>query len=37
MDYFIEANKLYNLKEYDKAIELYKKCIEAKENIACSY
>ena len=25
MDYFNEANKLYNLKEYDKAIECYDK------------
>ena len=24
MDYFSEANKLYNLKEYNKAIDLFK-------------
>ena len=37
MDYFSEANKLYNLKEYNKAIDLYKKSIETKENTACAY
>ncbi|MGL4571444.1 MAG: tetratricopeptide repeat protein [Clostridium sp.] len=37
MNYFSEANKLYNTKEYEKAIEYYKKAAESDENQACSY
>ncbi len=37
MDYFNAANQCYNTKEYKKAINLYKKAIENKENEACSY
>ena len=37
MNYFSEANKLYNTKEYEKAIEYYKKAVESDENKACSY
>ncbi|GAB6170432.1 tetratricopeptide repeat protein [Clostridium carnis] len=37
MDYFVEGNKYYNLKEYKKAITYYEKAIENKESITCSY
>lgn len=37
MNYFNEANNLYNSKEYMKAIELYRKSIDTDENKACSY
>ncbi|MEG0295961.1 MAG: tetratricopeptide repeat protein [Clostridium sp.] len=37
MNYFNEGNKLYNTKQYDKAIDLYKKSIDLNENEACSY
>lgn len=37
MNYFSEANRLYNTKEYEKAIQFYKKAVEYKENEACSY
>lgn len=36
MNYFEKANSLYNLKEYKKAISLYKQSINAKENEAAS-
>lgn len=37
MNYFNEANNLYNSKEYEKAIDYYEKAISNKENEACSY
>jgi Putative Zn-dependent protease, contains TPR repeats len=37
MNYFNKANELYNTKDYKKAIELYKKSIEIKENEAAAY
>lgn len=37
MSYFQKANELYNTKEYKKAINLYKKAIENKENEACAH
>ena len=37
MNFFNEGNKHYNLKDYEKAIDLYKLSIENNENIACSY
>ena len=37
MNYFNRANELYNIKDYKKAIELYKKAIETKENEAGAY
>lgn len=37
MSYFNEGNKLYNTKQYSKAIDLYKKSIEVNENEACAY
>ena len=37
MSYFNEGNKLYNTKEYEKAIDYYIKSIENSENEACSY
>ena len=37
MNYFTEANKYYNEKNYTKAIELYESAIDNNENIACSY
>lgn len=36
MNYFENANKLYNKKQYEKAIDTYKKAIELKENISGS-
>ena len=36
MDYFSEANDLYKTKEYKRAIELYKKAVETKDNEAAS-
>lgn len=36
MDYFSEANDLYKTKEYKRAIELYKKAVETKDNKAAS-
>lgn len=37
MQSFNEGNKYYNLKDYEKAIDLYKKSIENNENTACSH
>lgn len=37
MNYFNEGNKLYNIKQYNKAIDLYKKSIEINQNEACAY
>lgn len=37
MSYFNEGNKLYNTKEYKKAIDLYKQSIDTGENEACAY
>lgn len=37
MDFFNEANKYYNIKLFDKALELYEKAIENNQNITCSY
>ena len=37
MNYFQKANELYNTKDYKKAIELYQKAIEVKENEAAAY
>ena len=37
MNFFNDGNKYYNIKEYEKAIELYKKAIDNNENTACSY
>ena len=37
MNYFNRANELYNIKDYKKAIELYQKAIETKENEAGAY
>lgn len=37
MDYFTAANQYYNTKDYQKAINLYKKAIDNKENEVCSY
>ena len=37
MDTFNEANKLYNSKKYEKAIDLYMKAIDLDENKACAY
>lgn len=37
MNYFNDGNKSYNSKDYSKAIELYKKSIDAGENQACAY
>ncbi|KAJ49330.1 tetratricopeptide (TPR) repeat protein [Clostridium tetanomorphum] len=36
MNYFQKANDYYNLKDYKKAISLYQKSIQAKENEAAS-
>ncbi|MBU5485421.1 tetratricopeptide repeat protein [Clostridium sp. MSJ-11] len=36
MNFFQKANDYYNLKDYKKAISLYQKSIEAKENEAAS-
>lgn len=37
MDFFNEGNKLYNNKDYEKAIAFYKKSVMNNENEACSY
>lgn len=37
MNYFQKANELYNTKDYKRAIELYQKAIETKENEAAAY
>lgn len=37
MNYFNEGNKLYNVQDYSKAIECYKKSAAQKQNEACSY
>ncbi|MBD7913728.1 tetratricopeptide repeat protein [Clostridium sp. Sa3CUN1] len=37
MNFFNDGNKYYNIKEYEKAIEFYKKAIDNNENTACSY
>jgi tetratricopeptide (TPR) repeat protein len=37
MNYFQKANELYNTQDYKKAIELYQKAIEVKENEASAY
>ncbi|MEL5900372.1 tetratricopeptide repeat protein, partial [Clostridium sporogenes] len=36
MSYFNKANSYYNTKDYEKAINLYKKAAEIKENEASS-
>lgn len=36
MNYFNKANELYNLRDYKKAIDLYKKSAELKENEAAA-
>jgi tetratricopeptide (TPR) repeat protein len=36
MDYFSQANDLYKTKEYKRAIELYKKAVETKDNEAAA-
>jgi len=36
VSYFNKANELYNLKDYKRAIDLYKKSAEVKENEAAS-
>lgn len=36
MNYFENANELYNKKEYKKAINIYKKAIEYKDNTTAS-
>ena len=36
MDYFQKANDIYNTKDYNKAIALYKKAAEMKDNEAGS-
>lgn len=36
MNYFEKANDYYNLKDYKRAISLYQRSIEAKENEAAS-
>ncbi|MBE6053800.1 MAG: tetratricopeptide repeat protein [Clostridium sartagoforme] len=37
MSFFNDGNKYYNLKDYEKAIDLYKMSIDSNENTACSY
>lgn len=37
MNYFQRANEYYNIKDYKKAIELYEKAIQIKENESASY
>ena len=36
MKYFRQANEMYNIKDYRKAIVLYKRSIEKGENLACA-
>lgn len=37
MNYFSEGNRSYNNKDYEKAIDCYKKAVTQKENEACSF
>ena len=37
MNFFNEGNKLYNIQDYTRAIDCYKKAINTKDNEACSY
>ena len=37
MNFFNEGNKLYNIQDYKRAIDCYKKAIKTKDNEACSY
>ena len=37
MDFFDEGNKLYNNKDYKKALDYYKLSIKTQGNEACSY
>ena len=37
MNYFNEGNKFYNMQNYEKAIECYKKSASQNANEACSY
>lgn len=37
MNYFNEGNKFYNIKDYQRAIEYYKKSASQNLNEACSY
>jgi len=37
MGYFNEGNDLYNKKDYEKAIDFYKKAVNKNEHGACSY
>lgn len=37
MNYFEKANESYNIRDYNKAINLYKKAIKNKENESCSF
>lgn len=37
MNYFNEGNKLYNIQNYNRAIDYYKKSAEKNQNKACSY
>ena len=37
MNFFNEGNKYYNMKDYERAIDLYKISIENNDNVACSF
>lgn len=37
MNYFNEGNKLYNIQDYNRAIDCYKKSAMQNQNEACSY
>lgn len=37
MNYFNEGNKLYNIQDYNRAIDCYKKSALQNQNEACSY
>ncbi|WP_238861442.1 tetratricopeptide repeat protein [Clostridium sp. YIM B02569] len=37
MNYFTEGNKFYNMKDYEKAMDFYKKSASENLNTACSY
>lgn len=37
MSFFNEGNNLYNNKDYERAIDCYKKAVNKNENEACSY
>ncbi|MCE5220676.1 MAG: hypothetical protein LLF98_05240 [Clostridium sp.] len=37
MNYFNEGNKFYNIQDYEKAIDCYKKSASQNSNEACSY